>query len=438
VWRPEGGPPVDHTGGTMTVIDRLRSAVPGLDGDSASPGPDDPGQGTRPGPGWRRGAVVGVVTGLAVVCVVLVPVLLVWSQARPDAGSSAEAVMVGAGLWLLAAGAQVQDSGATLGFTPLLGLALLVALTRVGVREAMVRVSIDDPPWWGLLPRRLAATLGAWWAGYAAVVLLVALVAAGGPLRPAWTSVLVPGLAVPVLAGALALRPVLVDVPEALGPRAARWRPPDVVRRSLGPGLAGVLALLGVGSVVVFAAVALSWDGVSAVQAGLGTAGVGSGAAVLVQVGMLPNLALWVVSFLAGPGFQVVDGATVSWSGSQSGLLPMVPVFAALPQPGPFPVATPVVGALVLVGVGVFVGRRAVRRVARLSRLRSKLSVATFSCATTATVVGLLDAVGGGSLGQFRLASVGAPALMLSLSLFGWLLLGAVIAVLRDVWALRR
>jgi hypothetical protein len=41
-------------------------------------------------------------------------------------------------------------------------------------------------------------------------------------------------------------------------------------------------------------------------------------------------------------------------------------------------------------------------------------------------------------LGQFRLASVGAPALMLSLSLFGWLLLGAVIAVLRDVWALRR
>jgi hypothetical protein len=381
---------------------------------------------------------IGALTGLAGICLVLVPVLVAWSQARPEAGSSGEALMVGAGLWLLAAGAHVYGGGATVALTPLLGLLLLVSLTRIGAREAMVRVSLDGPVWWGLLPRRLAATLGAWWAGYATVVLVVALVAAGGPLRPVWATVLVPALAVPVLAAGLALRPVVDDVPEVLGPRARRWGPPDAVRRSLGPGLRGVLVLLGVGSAVVLAAAALSWDGVSAVHTGLRADGIGSGLAVVVQVGMVPNLALWVVSLLAGPGFQVVDGATISWSGAESGLLPMVPVFAALPQPGPFPVATAAVAVLALVLVGVFVGRRAVRTVARLSRLRSKLAVATLSCAVTATAVGVLDAVGGGSLGEFRLASVGAPALTLALSLFGWLLLGAVLAVLHDAWRLRR
>ena len=78
------------------------------------------------------------------------------------------------------------------------------------------------------------------------------------------------------------------------------------------------------------------------------------------------------------------------------------------------------------------------RTVARLSRLRTKLAVATAGCAVAALGAGLLDAVGGGSAGQFRLASVGAPALGLALCLFGWLLLGAVLAVLRDAWRLRR
>jgi hypothetical protein len=412
----------------MTVIDRLRSVVPGG---------DVPEGAAAPGRGWARGAVVGVLTGLVSLLVVLGPVLLAW-RAEPGGATAGVATGVGAGLWLLVSGAHADAAGATIALTPLLGLALLVVLARYGAREAIVRVSIAGPHWWGLLAPRLAAALAGWWAGYAVVVLAAAWVASGGPFPPVPLTLAVPLVVVPLLGVVLALRPVVADDPEVLGPRAGVLRVPDAVRRGFGPGLRGLLLVLAVGTLVVLAAVALSWDRVRSVQHGLEAGGTGDVVLVLAQVGMVPNLALWVVSFLAGPGFQVVDGAGIAWGGAESGLLPMVPVFGALPQPGAFPVLVPALSVLALVAVGAWVGNRALGTVARLSRVRTKLAVAVAACATTATGAGLLDAFGGGSLGRFRLTDVGAPALTLGLCLFGWLLLGAVLAVLRDAWRLRR
>ena len=86
----------------------------------------------------------------------------------------------------------------------------------------------------------------------------------------------------------------------------------------------------------------------------------------------------------------------------------MVPVLAALPQPGAFPWFT-ALSVLVVVAVGSFVARRALAEVARLSRLRTKLAVALAACTVTALALAVLDLVAGGSLGQFRLSAVGAP-----------------------------
>ena len=91
-----------------------------------------------------------------------------------------------------------------------------------------------------------------------------------------------------------------------------------------------------------------------------------------------------------------------------------------------------------MVVVGGFVARRALAEVARLSRLRTKLTVAGSACATTALAVGALDVLAGGSVGQFRLSSVGVPPGWLVLALLGELLVGAVFVVLRDAWRLRR
>ena len=80
----------------------------------------------------------------------------------------------------------------------------------------------------------------------------------------------------------------------------------------------------------------------------------------LAQVLCLPNAGLWAVSFVAGTGFSVVEGASTTWTGSRSGLLPLVPALGALPDPGAFPGALPAL-ALLPVAVGALIGWRSLR-----------------------------------------------------------------------------
>ena len=147
------------------------------------------------------------------------------------------------------------------------------------------------------------------------------------------------------------------------------------MRRGLRPGVEGAAALLGVGVLVCVGFVVLRFGNVSTLQGELAPGVVGGVVLALAQLLVLPNLGLWAVSFLAGTGFSVVEGASATWTGSRTSLLPMVPVFGALPEPGAFPGWLPAV-VLVPVAVGAFVGWRALRSVARLSTERTKLTVA--------------------------------------------------------------
>ncbi|GAA4396335.1 hypothetical protein GCM10023168_00110 [Fodinibacter luteus] len=423
----------------MTVTERLRAVLPGSSepADAGEPGtPTAPG-GEAVGAGWQRAGVVGLLTGLASVLVVVGPVVLAWLVEPVGAGTPGQAVGTGAALWLLTSGAHVAVGGVTVSLVPLAGLALLVLVAWLGAREAMVDVSTDGEYWWGLLPTPLAAALGAWWAGYAGAVVGAVALTFAGPVRVGPLSLVVPSVLVPLAALALALRPVALDDPDVLGPRLSLARVPDTIRRGVRPGLAGAGVLLAAGLVAVVAAVALAWGEVSTISEGVAAAGLGGVVLALAQVASLPNLALWAVSFLAGPGFRVVDGGDVTWSGAEGGLLPMVPVLAALPRPGAFPWFV-ALGGLVVVGVGAHAARRALSEVARLSRLRTKLAVAFWACVTTALVIAGLDVLAGGSVGQFRLADVGAPAGRLFLALLAELCLGALVVVVRDAWRLRR
>ena len=425
----------------MTVIDRLRAALPG----PADPGdPADRGNRTehvaphaRARSAWRRGAAAGLVTGIASLLLVLVPTVIAWLIEPLATGTAWDAVGTGAALWLLTAGAHLLTGQVTLSLVPLLGLGLLVVVARLGAREAMVDVSTDGEHWCGLLPRSLVAALVAWWSTYAVVVAAAVALTTLGPFRVVVLSLLVPAVLVPVAGMGLALRSVVLDDPEVVGPRLGLARVPDAVRRGVRAGLWGAAALLGVGLVVVLALVALAWGEVSTISEQVGAAAFGEVVLLIAQVMALPNLALWAVSFVAGPGFQVVDGSSVTWAGAESGLLPMVPVLAALPQPGPFAWFA-AVSSLGVVVVGGLVARRALAEVARLSRLRTKLAVAASACLTTALALGALDVLAGGSVGQFRLSSVGVPAGWLVLALLAELLLGAVVVVMRDAWRLRR
>ena len=413
----------------MTVMGALRPGRPR----SAAPGADE-----RPGPPpWVGALLTGVLTALASAAIVLVPTVLAWSADARSSASLGTTVGLGAALWLMAEGAHLAVSPTTVAFVPLGLAALLVGVTAYGSFRVVRHRAPDGARGGGPLPRTAVLALVAWWVGYAAVSGIGVLLARSGPAAPVGWSLVHPFVTVPAIAAVAGVAAQRRHEEDLLDPTLARRVLPDALRRAVVPALRGVWTLIGVGCLLVVVAVAWRFGDVRHVQAALGAGVTGGAVLAVAQAASLPNLALWAVSFLAGPGFQVVDGASTTLTGSQSGLMPIVPVFAALPSPGDFPL---VVLALVLVPVlvGGLIGRRALGSVARLASLRAKAAVALTSALLTAVLVGLLDAFGGGRLGTYKLSAVGAPALPLVVALAVELAVGALAVVAWDAWRLRR
>ncbi|WP_157606337.1 DUF6350 family protein [Phycicoccus sp. Soil802] len=411
----------------MTVMDMLRAGT-------SSTG-DGPGSAVH-----RRALLAGALAAAGSAMVFVLPALLVWVAASESTVSWTSSLGIGASLWLLAGGAHLTVGATHLTVVPLLALALSVVIgvwsaTRAA-REAAdartIRLARDT------LHRPLAADLLAWTLGYAACALLwVAVAFLAGPHPVVWTLVL-PVLVVPVVSAGLALARLLKGRPELAGPALRRptWLP-EPVRRAVRPGLEGAAVLVGAGTLICLVLLVVRFGEVRHLQSELAPGIVGGVALTLAQVAVLPNLALWAVSFVAGTGFSAVEGASATWTGSRTSLMPMVPAFGALPQPGAFPGLLPLI-VLLPVAVGALVGWRSLRAVARLSTGRTKLTVAGTAVVVAAGAVGLLDVLGGGSLGMARLRDIGAPAGAMTLALLVELGLGAALVLAWDRWKLRR
>jgi hypothetical protein len=414
----------------MTVLEMLRGGRPADDADGEEP---------RASP-WLpysvRDVLVGLATGLLSLLVVVVPTVLGWMYDPRPGDSFADPLGAGASLWLLVQGAHLGANATIVAFVPLVLGALAVWGASRGASRVLDTADVDDAFIADLLPRSVASSGGRWWGGYALAVALAAALTLAGSLPLRWLSVVVPLVIVPVLALALALRRLARDA-DILGPRFDPFVAPETVRRAWAPARSGLLVLLAVGVLLVLVAVALSWGSVSSLHREAGAGLLGGALLVATQLAALPNLALWALSFLAGPGFSVVDGAHTSLTGSTGGLMPMVPVLGAVPEPGSAPWVVRLL-VLVPVVVGGCIGRRALGSVARLSSLRTKASVAVVACAMVAVAVGVLDGLGGGSLGAYRLSDIGAPALWLTLTLALELVVGALLVVAWDAWRLRR
>jgi hypothetical protein len=142
------------------------------------------------------------------------------------------------------------------------------------------------------------------------------------------------------------------------------------------------------------------------------------------QLMVLPNVALWAASWMAGPGFGLGQGSAITWSHSNPGLLPLIPGLGAVPAPGPLPAGL-WLSVLVPVAAGAVVGWRALRVLTRLSSWRAKAETAASGCLVAALVLTLTSALAGGSLGADRLSGLGAPSLVFGVSVLGELMLGA-------------
>ena len=225
----------------------------------------------------------------------------------------------------------------------------------------------------------------------------------------------VPGLA-------LALVEVRRGRVDDLGHRLPRW-----VRRCVRPIVQTSVLALVTGVLLVLISALGHWRDITAVTRTLTPGLTGGTALLLAQLLISPNLGLWALGFVAGPGFSIAEGTGVSLGGSSLGVLPQVPVLAAIPGPGHFGWWSRLL-LLIPILLGAYAARRTLAEIPRLARGRVKFT------ATLAAV----DLLGGGSAGMERIRDIGvsAPALAFFMALL--MGVGAAIVTLRDWLRLRR
>lgn len=320
-----------------------------------------------------------------------VPVLLVWAtDSRSGSGAAAAARATGQ-VWLVAHGPSLHVVGGTFGLTPLglaaLPLALLWRSGRHAARSAGAQT---------LGPAiRLTVQIAA---PYAIGCAVVAAAASTAQVRPAPVQALLCGFLVAVtgagggvLREAGAVRPLL----ERLHPRI----------RGLAVGTAAATASLLLGGALL-AGTSLAVHASRATSLARSTdPGVVGGLALLV-LGLLlvPNLAVWGASWLAGPGFAVGVGTSIGPFAGSLGPVPALPVLAGLPATAP-PSWLGVLALVVPLLAGAAAGAVVVRRLA-VGWVRAAGEAALLGpCAGAAFAV--LAAASGGPVGGARLAAVG-------------------------------
>ena len=203
--------------------------------------------------------------------------------------------------------------------------------------------------------------------------------------------------------------------------RLSRWLdgiPPEVragVGAALRGGVAAVALTVAVASVLVTLLFVVRFPEMIGLYESLHTEVVGGVAVTAGQLTVLPNLVLWAVAWLVGPGFAIGVGSHVSPLGTALGPLPALPVFGALPSGdwsfGFAGILVPVVAAFL---AGVAIRPALARAVGYVSPLLV-IAVAAGTGVVGGAVIGVLTAASAGAAGPGRLAVVGPDGLLVGL-----------------------
>lgn len=363
---------------------------------------------SRPTPPVRRTAPRVLVPGLtaagwaagAGLVALAVPVLMAWAaDARSGSGAVAASELVGQ-LWLLAHFASLHVPGGTVGLVPL----GLVALPLLLLHRAGRHAARTEPV---ALPRDAALLVLAVAAPYA---LLAAV------LAPLSSSSSVAADPVRALLGALVVGTVGAGsgVLREAGLLRSLTALPERVRRLARAALAAGAVLVAGGALLAGLGLAVHASRATSLARASSPGLVGGVALLLLGLLLLPNAAMWGVSFLSGPGFAVGTGTGVGPLGTDLGAVPAFPLLAALPA-GDVPVWLALLGLLVPLGAGVAGGLLVARRL-RTSSLATAAGEGALLGPVVAVPVALLAALSGGPLGGGRLAAVGPSAWQVGLA----------------------
>ena len=265
---------------------------------------------------------------------------------------------------------------------------------------------------------------------------LVALPSANGVARgDFWKGVLFPALVfgIPVWAGAF-----VTEWREAGAGGVARLRDRVETSRVWGrvPGLiirggaAAAVGLIGAGALLVAVSLLLRGGEVIALFEAAHVDALGATVLTLAQSAYLPNLVVWAIAFLVGPGFAVGAGSAVSPAGTQLGVVPGIPILGIVPEST---TSWLLLLALVPVGIGALAGwiaRSGLREAVGPEPIGLRAAVAGGIAVLAAAAGALLAVLASGSLGPGRLSDLGPEPGPVALAIGLEVLVGAGILLL--------
>lgn len=397
------------------------------------PGDDVADSWLRARPLWLRSPLAAVGAAAVSAGLILTGAFLGWLAAAYSTGTGGQASATGLSLWLLAHGVPLDAGFGPLSLVPWLLTVLPLACCVWGAHWVISTLP-EKPgrrlPNLGGLRQDVAVALATYALGYTLAAMFFALLARASAVTPAWPApVLLPAV-IAILGFIEALRYDAGAHLGAVAPRAARGiraRLPVWFGASMRAGAWTALSVVVAGLLTVLVLVPARWGRITAIFHTLHTGFIGGVLVVLATLVYLGTAAMWVASFLAGPGFTLGAGSSVTLAEVVPGQVPPMPLLGILPEPGALPGA---MWALTLLPVlaGALGGYLAARRLAALSPWRLKAGAAVTSAVCAAGLLTVLAGLSSGSLGSGRLSSVGIPLGWFALAVTGELVVGALLA----------
>jgi hypothetical protein len=353
----------------------------------------------------------------------LAPLTIIWLIENDPTVDWLVAFRTSADIWLAAHGTRLVVPAGEIG-----GVAVetfVIGLLPLGYTALIATMAYR-------LGRRLTTTAELW-PGFASAVGCYGLVSFGLSTA-AHTSLIYPvswqGTFIPpslfgffVALGALfGTRPVLAEgLPEPLERVWVRnwwvtkfdrmhWAVQALWQPALRAGTGIVVALLAVSSAVIGLMLAVNWIQVIRLYEILQVSFLGGTAVTVGQLALLPNLAIYGVSWMLGVGFQLGEGSLISPLGTAVGPLPSLPITAVLPI-GELSFGMAVLAIPVAI---IFLATVAVRKYAAeirfefASAISAALALSASIALVAATELAILVSLASGAVGPGRLQVVGA------------------------------
>ncbi|WP_404392159.1 DUF6350 family protein [Humibacillus xanthopallidus] len=379
----------------------------------------------RPSSALPASLRAGALAAIGTWAVVVLPALVGWVAAPESSVGWFSAVSVGSGIWFLGHGQSIGAGGVAVSLTPLLLLAVNVYIAYRWARRlaATQRAAVGAAAWSDVA---LRGVVPGFLGGYLLMAGVFALFTLGGVAAPGFAAV--PGaLLVPVLAlGFVLVRPDDEESPAFV--RAVFRRGPTWLPTVWRVGWRGAGLLLAVGAGVVVLRLVLTFPAVLSIQSDYGVNLGGAAIVALAQLALLGNAVTWALSFVAGPGFALALGSTVSPAAAVPGLLPLVPVLGAVPEAADYPTVLYAV-LLLPIAAGVLIGRGVDQELEFFGNVRAWVTATAVAALLAVAVVVALTALGNGAVGVDRLRSVGVPLLPFAAALALEVVAGALLWV---------